>query len=182
MRLFVDKTLLFNDENTDLRDQLEMTHFRIAQMSRRIYGNVSERIIDPDQQLIPGLLPDPLMLWKMMMTMTILMTVVVANHANVNQLKKRRGRLKLPDHLPRVDQIIEPDAEALRRHPRSADLVIVREVTEKLDYVAGGFQVIRVIRPVYGIPHSDEPTMSAPPPKQVVDRGLPTDRTVAMVL
>jgi transposase len=173
-------------ENRDLRDQLEVMHFRVSQMSRRIFGNVSERIVDDaDQAYLPGFGP-----------------ALTANEAvsendtdddpdgdgggggrKSHQKKKRGGRLKLPDHLPRVDRVIEPDAEAHARHPHADRLVKIREeVTEKLDYVAGGFQVVRLIRPVYGIPHSDDITVSAAPPAQVVQRGLPTDRVVAMVL
>ena len=37
-------------ENRDLRDQLEVMHFRVSQMSRRIFGNVSERIVDDADQ------------------------------------------------------------------------------------------------------------------------------------
>jgi hypothetical protein len=138
-------------DNRDLRDQLEVMHFRVSQMSRRIYGNVSERIVDDaDQAYLPGFGPG------------LIADETVGNDdtdddpdgggggrsRTPKQKKKRGGRLKLPDHLPRVERIIEPDAEARAQHPHADRLVKIREeVTEKLDYVAGGFQVVRLIVP-----------------------------------
>lgn len=165
-------------ENAELREQLEVIHYRVSQMSRRIYGNLSERIVDADQQMIPGLVPS-------------LSAELETDDdpdddgprpASKPPSAKRRGRLKIPDHIPREDRVIEPDPQSLR-HPSGQRMVKLREeVSEKLDYIAGGYRAVRIIRPVYGIPNSDDMTISAPPPAQVVERGLPTDRLVAMVL
>lgn len=169
-------------EIVELREQLETMHFRVSQMSRRIYGNVSERFAATDgQTTIPGLVPN-------------LMNTAAdsdedddpdqpprgGQRVSKRSSAKKTGRLTIPDHVERVDQVIEPDPQN-RIDSDGRPLPKLREeVTEKLDYVAGGFRALRIIRPVYGRP--DEPSVSAPPPPQIIDRGLPTDRTVAMVL
>ena len=172
-----------DEEIAELREQLETMHYRVAQMSRRIYGNTAERFAPQDGQvMIPGLVPG-------------VAEVSTSDRDDDDDpdgprgggkgrskkaAKKKRGRLKIPEHIERVDQIIEP-SEDDRRDAQGKCLVKLREeITEKLDYIAGGFRVLRIIRPVYGL--GDGSSISASPPPQVVDRGLPTDRTVAMVL
>ena len=175
-----------DQEISDLREQMTAMHFRVAQMSRRIYGNVTERFAAPDNQLtIPGIVPDD----------------AVIPHSTDDDgdddddpggsgqsatqspkaTTKKRGRLKIPEHIESVDQIIEPDPRDCVARDGTPFVKVREEITEKLDYVAGGFRKVRLIRPVYGLPQSNEIAVSAPPPPQVVPRGLPTDRTVAMI-
>lgn len=170
-----------------LTEQLEVMHFRVSQMSRRIYGNVSERFsTEENQTTIPGLQPA--------------VAAIADDHVQSNDdggdddpgsgpkgsqtgkrsAKKRAGRKPIPDHIERVDQVIEPDPKDIIGSDGRPLIKLREEITEKLDYVAGGFRALRLIRPIYG--RFDEPSVGAPPPPQVIDRGLPTDRTVAMVL
>lgn len=168
--------------NDSLREQLEVLHYRVSQMSRRIYGNTSERFIDTGQQIIPGVVPAHRAVPDDEVERCALVQTSTAAQAAPPTRRARRGRLALPGHLPREDRVIAPDPQTLSQ-PSGQRLVKLRdEVTEKLDYIAGGFRVIRFIRPVYGVPHGDGMTVCAPPPPHVVARGLPTDRLVVQVL
>lgn len=57
--------------------------------------------------------------------------------------KKHKGRLKLPDHLPVVETIIEPEADT------TGLICIGKEITEELDYTPAVLHINRIIRPKY---------------------------------
>ncbi len=196
-------------ENADLRDQvtgltekLEVMHYRMAQMTRRLFGSTSERH-DPDQQVLDEVMRQIRIENALAEQVDDGETVVGALAGDQpaadstsgtppsdqqppkdekKPKKKARGRLTLPAHLPVEDRRIEvPESERLG--PDGTPLPEVgAEVTWKLDFIPAWFRRLRIIRPIYRTPFSDEPRIIAPPLACVVPHGLPTDETVAMVL
>lgn len=57
--------------------------------------------------------------------------------------KKHQGRLALPDHLPVVETVIEPEEDT------TGMLCIGKEITEELDYTPAKLHINRIIRPKY---------------------------------
>lgn len=95
------------------------------------------------------------------------------------QQKEKPRRAALPDHLPRREIRHEPEQTqcscgcALER--------IREDVSEKLDYIPGAFQVERHIRGKW-VCRSCERLIQAPVPPQVIDKGIPTAALLAQVL
>ncbi len=188
----------------ELTEKLEVMHYRMTQMTRRLFGSSSERH-HPDQQMLDEV-----------MRQIRVENALVASDARADadatavaagdqpaadsdpgasptpgqqqqepkkkDKKKGRGRLTLPAHLPIEDRRIEvPESERLG--PDGTPLPEVgAEITWKLDYLPAWFRRLRIIRPIYRTPFSDEARIIAPPLACVVPHGLPTDGTVAMVL
>lgn len=94
--------------------------------------------------------------------------------------RRHPGRMKLPDALPRID--VHHDSLTCTCGQCGGPLEIVgEEISEKLDYLPGRFQVIRHIRPKLACRPCG--TIESPAlPAQVIDKGLPTGRTVAHVM
>lgn len=93
--------------------------------------------------------------------------------------KEQPRRTPLPAHLPRVDVRHEPERTvcscgcAMKR--------IGEDVSEKLDYTPGVFQVERHIRGKWACTKC-QTLIQAPVPAQVIDKGLPTGGLLAQVL
>jgi transposase len=95
--------------------------------------------------------------------------------------KKYPNRQPLPDHLPRVEIVIEPegDLDGLKK--------LEPEVTEILDIIPPKFQVIRIIRNKYADPAAQKGEVYkairiAPMPDRVIDRGIPSTRLLAYIM
>lgn len=92
--------------------------------------------------------------------------------------KKKRnhpGRRPIPDHLPRVDVILEPEEDI------SGCVKMGEEITEELDYMPGYFFVRRFIRPKYARPHN-EGVAIAPAPVRIIEKGIPGPNLIAFIL
>jgi transposase len=93
--------------------------------------------------------------------------------------KEQPKRTPLPAHLPRVEVRHEPEQTvcscgcAMKR--------IGEDVSEKLDYTPGVFQVERHIRGKWACAKC-QTLIQAPVPAQVIDKGLPTAGLLAQVL
>jgi len=93
--------------------------------------------------------------------------------------KDQPKRSPLPAHLPRVEVRHEPERTvcgcgcALKR--------IGEDISEKLDYTPGVFQVERHIRGKWACAKC-QTLIQAPVPAQVIDKGLPTAGLLAQVL
>jgi len=94
-------------------------------------------------------------------------------------LKEQPKRTPLPAHLPRVEVRHEPERTVCRCG--CAMKRIGEDVSEKLDYTPGVFQVERHIRGKWACAKC-QTLIQAPVPAQVIDKGLPTAGLLAQVL
>jgi transposase len=124
-----EENILLRQENTYLKQEL-------AQLKRLIYGSKKERFIAPDtaQKTLfdPG---DP-------------ETVEVEKEQiTYSREKKKPGkakRLLLPAHLPRQEEVIDPEGL-----DKESGVLLGEKVTEVLEYTPGKFYVRRIVRPTY---------------------------------
>lgn len=99
--------------------------------------------------------------------------------APAQPIKPRPKRQPLPAHLPRIDIRHDPDHAhcgcgcQLRR--------IGEDVSEKLDYIPGSFQVERHIRSKW-VCDACETLVQQPMPAHIIDKGLPTTGLLAHLL
>ncbi len=148
--------------------RLSMLSFELDQLKKMIYGSRHERFVTSEQnpaQLSLGIQAEPIQVTSLTSAQQITYT-----RKGTQQLKSfiHPVRTKLPDHLPRVQVVLEP-ADL----PQGATR-IREEQTEELDFQPGHFFVRQYIRPVYvkdeAFVIADLP--SRPIPKAIAGAGL----------
>jgi transposase len=95
--------------------------------------------------------------------------------------KRRADRGSLPDHLPRIEVVIEPEDNACPCCG-GAMQVIGEDRSQRLDVIPAQYQVIVTRRPKYACRACQEGVVQAAAPARLIEGGLPTDRMVAHVL
>lgn len=104
-------------------------------------------------------------------------TVVVAEHR-----RKKRGRKRLPEALPRIEVIHELDASERRCDRDGAELGEIGEVTsEQLDIVPAQIRVIRHVRKQYACA-CGQCIKTAPMPAQPIPKSLASPGLLAHVV
>ncbi|WP_420873163.1 IS66 family transposase zinc-finger binding domain-containing protein, partial [Paracoccus hibiscisoli] len=93
----------------------------------------------------------------------------------------RRNRGHLPESLPRVERVIEPDSLLC---PCGCGEMhrIGEDRTERLDIVPAQLRVIVIVRPKYACRRCAEGVTQAPAPAHLIEGGLPTEGALAHVL
>jgi transposase len=93
--------------------------------------------------------------------------------------KRNRGRL--PPHLPRVEQIIEPES-TLCPCGCGEMAKIGEDVSERLDVIPAQFRVLVTRRPRYACRRCSGAVVQAHAPEHIVPGGLPTEALIAHVI
>jgi transposase len=94
---------------------------------------------------------------------------------------RRVGRGVLPEHLPRVEIVIEPENTACRCCG-GAMQVIGEDRSSRLDVIPAQYRVLITRRPKYACRNCQEGVVQAAAPARLIAGGLPTERLVAQVL
>lgn len=134
----------------DQKSEIEWLKHQLAELQRMIYGSRRERFIAPDPlQSTLFDLSVPESTEKKQEEITY--TRVKPEPAE----KKHPLRAELPAHLPRKDEVIEPEnvPEGAKR--------IGEAITEILEYEPSSIYVRRIIRPKYVVESNDEQTRIA---------------------
>src|SRR3954470_5721461 len=95
--------------------------------------------------------------------------------------KRRAGRGPLPERLPRVEIVVEPEDTACPCCG-GAMHVIGEDRSQRLDVVPAQYQVIVTRRPKYACRTCQAAVVQAPAPARLIEGGLPTERLVAHVV
>src|SRR6516225_3219474 len=95
--------------------------------------------------------------------------------------KRRAGRGALPEHLPRVEIVVEPEETACPCCG-SAMHVIGEDRSQRLDVIPAQYQVIVTRRPKYACRTCQGAIVQAPAPARLIEGGLPTEQLVAHVV
>jgi len=95
--------------------------------------------------------------------------------------KRRAARGSLPEHLPRVEIVIDPEDTACPCCG-GAMQVIGEDRSQRLDMIPAQYQVVVTRRPKYACRQCQEGVVQAPAPARLIEGGLPTERLVAHVL
>jgi transposase len=161
-----------------LTQQLAAFEFQLEQLKRLVFGAKSERYI-PDsaaeQLLLFGDGPVAAQAEE---------KVVVPQHERQkNKPKKKPVRLVLPEHLKRVEQVIEPPGLDLTQLVR-----IGEERTESLHYSPAELTVKVIVRPKYALKTATEPEASdrpiaiAPLPSRFIDKCIADESLLGVIL
>jgi transposase len=147
-----------------LESEVASLKHRIAELQRMLFGVKSERFVpkvDPAQlQLELEGLEEVVEAHK---------TMVAAHErrARGEEDKKHPGRLPIPAHLEREEEVIEPEEDTTGMEH------IGDEVTETLEYTPGKLWVRRIVRPKYArkdTAQGQSPIIVAPMPDQAFPR------------
>ena len=93
----------------------------------------------------------------------------------------RRNLGHLPEHLPRIEQLLEP--ESTRCRCGCGEMVRIGEDrTERLDIVPAQLRVIVTVRPKYACRVCEQGITQAPAPAHLIEGAIPTEGALAHVL
>jgi transposase len=164
----------------DLRGEVEALRAAVATFKTMIFGPRSERsALIVAEQLLLGLDGDEMN--------AAMPTPANDDSAAVQTAQTRKVRRKaqrnigaLPEHLPRVEQTIEPESTVC---PCCAGRLhrIGETVSETLDRVAAVLRVLRTIRPKYACRACEEAVVQAPAPPRLIESGMASTALVAWV-
>jgi transposase len=162
-------------EKAQLAAQNDRLRHLIRQFQRLRFGRRSEKL-DPDQLNLA--LED--------VEQAIAETEAQQEKADpafkrVRAETRRAGRGSLPEHLPQVEIVIEPETTACRGCG-GAMPVIGEDRSSRLDVIPAQYRVIVTRRPKYACRTCQEGVVQAAAPARLIAGGLPTERLVAHVL
>lgn len=150
-------------ENALLRQKIDL-------LVKRVFGSSSEQVDKNQLELLMGL-PEA--------------ATVPVPHAPVKETaprkdNKRARQERLPDNLPVVEEVIDPDLVQVQPE---AWRCIGQEVSEQLDYEPGRFFKRRIVRRKYVHKiNSDSAPLIAPLPERLLDRSLPAPGLLAHIV
>jgi transposase len=153
----------------------EQLHHLLLKLKRRQFGQKSERL--PEEQLLFAFEE---------IEATLAENTAVAGKASPalrdNQAKRRReGRGRLPAHLPRVEQVLAPEATACPCC-QGPLVEIGVDAAERLDVIPAQFRVLVTKRPKLACRACTGVVLQVPAPARLIEGGVPTEATVAHVL
>ena len=162
-------------ERDALAEQNEHLRHLLAKLQRRQFGRKSERLTDEQLQL----------------AFEEVEATLAENAAEAgkqspalrDQQKKRRraGRGRLPAQLPRIEQVLAPEATACPCC-QGPLLEIGVDAAERLDVIPAQFRVIVTKRPKLACRACPGVVLQAAAPARLIEGGMPTEATVAHVL
>ncbi len=163
-------------ENQQLREENQKKELRIQKLEHQLeqllrsqFGSKSERYEAPSGQIAMGFnLPPLVQAEKKKETITYERE---KHRGNSNH----KGRLPLPEHLPRVDEIVEPKEDV------SGMIKIGEEVTERLDCEPGRLFVTRIIRPKYA-KENKEGVLIVELPSSPIEKGKVGASVLALII
>ncbi len=154
-------------------DRIVQLEKLVADYKRAMFGARSEKVCPEQYELA---LED---------IETAIEAIHAAEEANDRQVTgkprpRKANRGSLPKHLPRIEEIIEPESTlcdcGCERH------VIGEDVSERLDIVPAQFRVIVTRRPKYACRSCENGITQASAPAHLIPGGMPTEATIAHVL
>lgn len=154
-------------ENERLKNELQGYMDLVAQLRRKQYGRSSEKVSSEqlgmfDEVETEALNPEP------------------EDEVTVPEHKRKRGkRLKLPDSLTRVDEVIDIENKLCPNDGEELKC-IGEEVSEKLEIIPAKVRVIRTIRKKYACSICESMT-EAPAPQEMIPKSNASASVLAYI-
>ena len=158
-----------------LKEITQRQEHLIAELNQALHGKKSEKLSEDERQLAFEELETAL-------------AEVEEQKAEASDDKPRQKRKKgkrksrdLPDTLPRIEEVIEPDSLEC---PCGCGLMhkIGEDRSIRLDIIPAQHRIIETIRPKYACRVCTDGVTQAPAPARLIEGGLPTEAFIAHVL
>jgi transposase len=166
------------EERDRLIGQNDRLRHIIRQLQRMQFGKRSEKL-DPDQLKLA--LEDLEQALAQGEAEEEKATRTINKATTRSNKEPRTTRGSLPDHLPRVEIVIEPEDTACPCCG-GAMHVIGEDSSQRLDVIPAQHQVVVTRRPKYACRACEGTVVQAAAPAHLIEGGLPTERLVAQVL
>ncbi|NLA61757.1 MAG: IS66 family transposase [Bacteroidales bacterium] len=155
------------EQKTELQKQdseLQQQKYLIAQLRRMLFGSKRERFekVDSAQGVIPF---EEYATQEQKQDQTSIKEIITYER---EKPKRHQGRNKLPENLPVIEHIIEPEEDT------SNMIKIGEERTEILEYTPGEFLKLIIVRPKYAVKEENQSLELADGNKNVVIAELPS--------
>ena len=145
-----------------------LEHF-VKELNQVIYGARSEKLTEDERQLA---------FEDIEVAQSEASDVIEMTTPRKKRKPAQRNIGNLPDHLERIEQVIEPDSIACG----CGDMVRIGEDrTERLEIIPAQPKVIVTVRPKYACPNKQGGVVQALAPVHLIEGGLPTEGTLAHV-
>ncbi|MDA0961518.1 MAG: IS66 family transposase [Proteobacteria bacterium] len=164
----------------ELKDLIAKLEGQVQDYRRTKFGPKSEKL-DP-AQLELALEDQETAIAETQAQIVALEDRMAASERDPEKRKPRAPRKAraLPDSLPRVERIVEPDSIACPCG--CGDMVRIGEDrTERLDYIPARYQVIVTIRPRYACPKGRTGVVQAKAPAYLLEGSWPTEALLAQI-
>jgi len=164
------------DESANLKEINKRLEHLVAELNHVVHGKKSEKIDEDDRQLAFE---------------DLNIAISEAEEHKQDQAASddppkrkrvaRRNRGNLPENLPRIEQVVEPDSLVC---PCGCGQMhkIGEDRTERLDIVPAQLRVIVTVRPKYACRSCSDGVTQAAAPAHLIEGGLPTEGAMAHVL
>ena len=149
-----------------------LEHF-VKELNQVIYGKRSEQLTEDERQLA-------------FEDIEVAQSEAEAHSDTIEMARPRKKRKpaqrnlgNLPDHLERIEEVIEPDSIACPCG--CGDMIRIGEDrVERLEIIPAQPKVIVTVRPKYACPNKQGGIVQAPAPQHLIEGGLPTEGTLAV--
>lgn len=165
---------------TELKDLIAKLEGQVQDYRRTKFGPKSEKL-DP-AQLELALEDQETAIAETQAQIAALEDSMAASERDPEKRKPRAPRKAraLPDSLPRVERVVEPDS--ILCPCGCGDMVRIGEDrSERLDYIPARYQVIVTIRPRYACPKGRTGVVQAKAPAHLLEGSWPTEALLAQV-
>ena len=162
-----------------LKEFIEKLEGQVEQYRRAKFGPKSEKL-DPDQLQL-ALEDIETAIAETQEQIAAVEKQIEATQAEPDRTpRKPRKERKLPDTLPRIEQVIEP--EGIACPCGCGDMVRIGEDrAERLDIIPARYQVIVTIRPRYACPKGRTGVLQAAAPAYLLEGSWPTEALLAHI-
>ncbi|EAQ44708.1 hypothetical protein MED193_03782 [Roseobacter sp. MED193] len=164
----------------ELKDLIAKLEGQVQDYRRTKFGPKSEKL-DP-AQLELALEDQETAIAETQAQIAALEDRMAASERDPEKRKSRAPRKAraLPDSLPRVERVVEPDS--ILCPCGCGDMVRIGEDrTERLDYIPARYQVVVTIRPRYACPKGRTGVVQAKAPAHLLEGSWPTEALLAQV-
>ena len=162
-----------------LKELIEKLEGQVGQYRRAKFGPKSEKL-DPDQLQLALEDIETAIAETQEQIAAVEKTIESSGADKDKKSRKPRKERKLPDNLPRIERVIEP--ESIACPCGCGDMVRIGEDrSERLDIIPARYQVIVTIRPRYACPRGRTGVLQAAAPAHLLEGSWPTEALLAHI-
>ena len=168
---------VLTDRNEAQAERIRRLEHLVRELQRVIYGKRSEKLTPDERQLAF----EDLVAAAAELEEAVKSVSPPKPAPSPERPAAARNIGHLPEHLPRIERVIEPESTDCPCGCGEMDR-IGEDRSERLDIVPAQLRVIVTVRPKYACRGCEQGVVQAPAPARLIEGGLPTEGALAHVL